>query len=74
MKLEISKKLSTKQDQLKLLGPERSSSAAQAAYLTELATEYQRLVTLSLNAKFGSDERFENRSLSALLPQSWRAL
>jgi len=68
VKHEIGKNLSAKEAQLKRLGPERSSPTAQAAYLTELATQYQRLVILSLGAKFGSDERFESSPALRLAP------
>ena len=59
MKQEIGKKLTDAQRLMKGLGPERNGPAAQAAYLIELATQYQRLVMLSLQAKFGSDELFD---------------
>lgn len=51
------------------MGPERSSPTAQAAYLTEVATQYQRLLSLSLDAKFGSDERFETSAALRLAPK-----
>ena len=60
MKQEIGKKLTNAHKHLKRLGPERSTPAAQAAYLTELATQYQRLMMLSLEAKYGSDELFDS--------------
>jgi hypothetical protein len=45
--------------QLSELGLERSTSAEQTVYLIELATKFQRLVSLSLNATHGADDAFE---------------
>ena len=59
MKLEVQKKLAAAEETLKGLGPERSSRAAQAAYLTELSTKFQHLVDLALSANFGTDSLFE---------------
>ncbi|KAK3625369.1 hypothetical protein LTR56_020454 [Elasticomyces elasticus] len=39
--------------------PQRNSSAEQMAYLTQLATRFQRLVSYALNANHGADEAFE---------------
>lgn len=51
--------LAAAEEKLKGLGPERSSRAAQAAYLTELSTKFQHLVDLTLSANFGTDSLFE---------------
>jgi hypothetical protein len=41
------------------LGLERNTSAEQTAYLIGLATKFQRLVSLSMNATHGADDAFE---------------
>lgn len=59
MKQEIGKKLTVAQKLLNELSAGRDTSAAQSAYFTELATQFQRLVSLSLDAKYGPDELFD---------------
>ena len=39
-----------------------------AAYLTDIATKYERLTTLSLQAKFGSDEVFDTERALRIAP------
>ena len=60
MKYEIGKRLTEANKSFKALGPERSTPAAQASYMTDLATKYSQLAMLSLQAKFGSDELFDD--------------
>lgn len=50
------------------LGPERTNSAEQIAYLTRLATKFQRLVSLALNATHGADDAFESKSELRIAP------
>nr|POE56497.1 interferon-induced gtp-binding protein mx1 [Quercus suber] len=66
--IEIRKRLADNQKLLKDLGAERSSSAAQAAFLTDVATNFQRLVTLALSANYGADDVFDSRSALRIAP------
>lgn len=59
MRVEVQKKLDAAEVKLKSLGPERNSRAAQSAYLTEMATNFQHLVDLTLRANFGTEDLFE---------------
>jgi hypothetical protein len=68
VKQEIGRKSSEANRLLKALGPERSTPAAQASYLIDLATQYQQLAMLSLQARFGSDERFDRFTALRLAP------
>lgn len=43
------------------MGPSRDSSAAQMASLTEIASKFQRLVSLALAANYGADQTFDSR-------------
>ena len=63
MKLEIRGKLDACQKQIDDLGPERNTPAEQVVYLTRLATKFQRLVFLALNATHGADEAFEDSGM-----------
>lgn len=58
MKVEIRSRLDICQKQLDDLGPERNSPAKQMEYLTKLSVNFQRLVTLALNATHGADNSF----------------
>lgn len=42
---------------------ERDSREKQLMYLTDLATQFQRLVVLSIDAKYGSDAAFDNSTM-----------
>lgn len=53
---------------MKDLGPERKDSVEQMAYLTELATKFQRLVTLALTATYGADDVFSTTSALHIAP------
>lgn len=57
--MEIKSRLTSRQKQLSGLGPERNSPAEQMAYLVEVATKFQRLVYLAVNAAHGADDAFE---------------
>nr|POE56451.1 interferon-induced gtp-binding protein mx [Quercus suber] len=59
VKVEVQKKLTTAEEKLKGLGPERNSRASQAAYLTEISARFQHLVDLALSANFGTDDLFD---------------
>jgi hypothetical protein len=56
---EIVKKLKAAQSNLRLLGTERESAEKQSAYLLGLATQFQKFVSQSLDAKYGSHEWFD---------------
>jgi hypothetical protein len=60
VKVEIRGRLDACQKQIDDLGPERNTPAEQVVYLTRLATKFQRLVFLALNATHGADEAFED--------------
>ncbi|KAK1054174.1 hypothetical protein LTR74_016038 [Friedmanniomyces endolithicus] len=68
VKQEIEKKLKAAQKSLGDMGPERSSPRAQSMYLTDLASRFQRLVTLSLDAKYGSDKSFDKDPALRMAP------
>lgn len=59
VKAEIKGRLDDRRKRLSDLGEERNSSAEQSIYLTKLATKFQRLVSLALNATHGADNTFE---------------
>lgn len=67
---EIRKRLTDCQKNISNLGPERESSAAQMASLTEIATKFQRLVTLALAANHGADSVFESNSSLRIAPSA----
>ncbi|KAF2023591.1 dynamin GTPase [Setomelanomma holmii] len=56
---EIKSRLASCRRQLNGLGLERNTSAEQTAYLIGLASKFQRLVFLSMNASHGADDAFE---------------
>ena len=62
MRNEISKKLKTAQAHIKRLGMERETPEKQAAYLLDLATSFQKVVMLALEAKYGRSDLFDNDS------------
>lgn len=68
VKHEIAKRLKEANKLFNALGPERSSPAAQASYLTDMATRYSQLAMLSLQAKFGSDELFDDLPTLRIAP------
>jgi hypothetical protein len=57
--VEIKSRLASCRRQLHGLGLERNTSTEQTAYLIGLATKFQRLVSLSMNASHGADDAFE---------------
>lgn len=59
MKQEVGRRLVAARKRLRNLGVERNTKTLQLAYLTDLAPRFQRLVSLSLDAKYGSDEAFD---------------
>lgn len=68
MKTEIKNRLDISQKHLNDLGPERKGSAEQTAYLINLATKFQRLVSLALSADYGADDLFNNISALRVAP------
>ena len=59
MKVEISKKLGACKESLKSLGADRESLTEQTKYLLAMATEFQRIASLALDAKYGGDAVFD---------------
>jgi hypothetical protein len=57
---EISKKLKTAQAHIRQLGMERETPEKQSAYLVDLATHFQKVVMLALEAKYGRSDFFDN--------------
>ncbi|KAI7225764.1 dynamin GTPase [Hortaea werneckii] len=68
VKTEIRSRVTDARRLLASLGPERESSPDQMAYLTGIATEYQRLVSFALCANHGAHEAFEKRPSLRLAP------
>ena len=68
MRLEVRKRLNHAESKLKHLGPERNDRTAQAAYLTEISVDFQRLVDSALNAKFGTNCLFDKHEELKLAP------
>jgi hypothetical protein len=68
VKTEIKGRLEIRQKGLRDLGPERKGSAEQTAYLTELATRFQRLVSLALSANHGADDLFNTTRALRVAP------
>lgn len=50
----------TAQDSLKALGVDRESPERQAAFLMDLSNRFQKIVSLALDAKYGSDNLFDD--------------
>lgn len=59
MKVEISKKLVACKESLKGLGADRETQTEQTKYLLAMAMEFQRIVSLALDAKYGGDAVFD---------------
>jgi hypothetical protein len=59
VKVEIGKKLVACKESLKGLGADRETLAEQTKYLLAMATEFQRIASLALDAKYGGDDVFE---------------
>lgn len=57
------RKLTTARVTLRQLGMERETPEKQLLYLTDLATQFQRLVSLSVDAKYGNDGIFDDMGL-----------
>ncbi|KAI7366983.1 dynamin GTPase [Hortaea werneckii] len=68
VKTEIRSRVTDARRLLASLGPERESSPDQMAYLTGIATEYQRLVSFALCANHGAHEAFEKYPSLRLAP------
>ena len=60
MRTEIGKKLRAAQQNLQTLGVERGSPASQSAFLLSLSIRFQRIVSFSLDAKYGNDDLFDD--------------
>jgi hypothetical protein len=60
VKQETARKLASARSKLHQLGMERETPEKQLLYLTDLSTRFQRLVSLSVDAKYGSDAIFDN--------------
>ncbi|GIZ42843.1 hypothetical protein CKM354_000609600 [Cercospora kikuchii] len=65
---EIKNRLATCQKKLRGLGAERNTPAQQTAYLIQLATKFQRLVSLSISATHGADHAFETTPALCIAP------
>ena len=59
----MTRKLNSAREALQQLGMERETSEKQLLYLTGLSTYFQRLVTLSIDAKYGSHEIFQDKHM-----------
>lgn len=68
MKVEVRYRLTETRKLLAALGPEREGSTDQLAYLTRIATDYQRLVSFALRANHGADEAFDEHPGLRLAP------
>jgi hypothetical protein len=63
VKQEIGKKLSSAHSKVRSLGMERETPEKQLVYLTDLSTQFQRIVSLSVDAKYGSHAIFDDNDL-----------
>ncbi|KAK3670782.1 hypothetical protein LTR78_009354 [Recurvomyces mirabilis] len=68
VKQEINKRFNVAQKQLERLGPERSTVHAQRAYLTEVASRYQRIVSHAVDGKYASDPAFDQHRELRIAP------
>lgn len=68
VKTEVKTRLDLRQEILTQLGPERAGTMAQMAYLTTMATHFQRIVTLALSANYGADDIFNDQEDLRLAP------
>ncbi|MCJ1463406.1 hypothetical protein MMC07_002013 [Pseudocyphellaria aurata] len=59
VKLDINKKLSSCKQQLEALGSPRETTLQQQDYLLDLATRFQKISSLALDARYGGDDIFE---------------
>lgn len=59
----MTRKLTAARGALRQLGMERETPEKQLLYLTDLATQFQRLVSLSVDAKYGNDGVFDDMEL-----------
>jgi hypothetical protein len=59
VKAEISKKLKIAQGHMKQLGMERETPEKQSAYLLDLATQFQKVVSHALEAKYSRSDLFD---------------
>jgi hypothetical protein len=60
--------LETRQKRLEQLGPERAGTIEQMAYLTKMATQFQRIVTLALTGSYGADKVFDDNDDLRIAP------
>lgn len=60
--------MNAQQKKLKNLGPERGELFEQNSFLTELATNFQRLVTLALTANYAADTVFNSNETLRIAP------
>ncbi|KAM3425678.1 hypothetical protein BST61_g7618 [Cercospora zeina] len=68
VQVEIKSRLALCQKKLRGLGAERNTPAEQTAYLIELATRFQRLVSMSISATHGADDTFEKSPALCIAP------
>lgn len=68
VKVEIKSRLDDCKKRMGGLGPERGSSAAQTAYLTDIATQFRRLALFALAANHGADDAFDTHHALRLSP------
>ncbi|KAL8718451.1 MAG: hypothetical protein Q9225_004417 [Loekoesia sp. 1 TL-2023] len=61
VKADINKRLKECRGSLNRLGPRRETREQQQKYLLDLAARFQRLTTWALEARYGSDDAFEER-------------
>lgn len=59
MKSDINKKLKERKHELEKLGPSRETKEQQHKFLLELATRFQRVVSLALEAHYGGSPMFK---------------
>lgn len=55
--------MSSARSEIQKLGMERETSEKQLMYLTDLSTQFQRMVTFSVDAKYGSSAIFDDPEL-----------
>jgi hypothetical protein len=60
VKVEISKRLVACKDSLRGLGADRETQTEQTKYLLAMATEFQRITSHALDAKYGGDGVFDH--------------
>ncbi|KAL9126918.1 MAG: hypothetical protein Q9217_004113 [Psora testacea] len=60
VKAEISQRLKVCKQNLEHLGPSRGTKDQQYTLILDLATRFQRIATLALNAHYGGDDVFES--------------